>query len=166
MPSIRVSKNLNNKTYFLTFTVKNWYYILDRHKRWNIIANSLKFFQENKELKLYGFVFMINHIHLLILSQDTIGFIRDFKKFTSIEILKNIKQTEPNLLKLFGNQKDGYELWSKTNMPELVDLEKFFFQKLKYIHENPMKRNYVVKAEDWYWSSANTNCWLKADSYL
>ncbi len=50
-------------------------------------------------------------------------------------------------------------------MPELVDSEKFFFQKLKYIHENPMKRTYVIRPEDWYWSSANTNYWLKTDSY-
>ena len=80
MPSIRVSKELNDKAYFLTFTVKNWYYVLDRYNRWNIIANSLKYFQENKELKLYGFVFMINHIHLLVSSPDVAGFIRDFKK--------------------------------------------------------------------------------------
>ncbi len=50
---------------------------------------------------------MINHIHLLILSQDIIGFIRDFNKFTSREILKNMRQTEPNLLELFDNQKEG-----------------------------------------------------------
>ncbi|MFZ2970000.1 MAG: transposase [Minisyncoccia bacterium] len=101
MPSIRISKELNEGNYFITFTIKNWYYILDRHNRWNIIADSLEYFQKNKELKLYGFVFMINHIHLLLFYSDMIGFVRDFKKFTAKEILKNIKQTEPNALKLF-----------------------------------------------------------------
>ncbi|MEA1937098.1 MAG: hypothetical protein U9N04_03230 [Patescibacteria group bacterium] len=38
MPSIRISQELNEGIYFLTFTVKNWYYVLDRHYRWNIIA--------------------------------------------------------------------------------------------------------------------------------
>ena len=51
-------------------------------------------------------------------------------------------------------------------MPELIISEKFFLQKLNYIHENPLKRNYVMKAEDWYWSSANKNCELKIDGWL
>ena len=187
----------------MTFTVKNWYYVLDRHNRWSIIANSLKFFQKNRELKLYGFVFMINHLHLIIFSKDTIGFVRDFKKFVAREILKNIRQTEPNMLKLFrvqvrdteptsgdteptsgdteptvaieeiqgsGRRPEPttmtYEFWNKTNMPELIVSEKFFLQKLNYIHENPLKRNYIMKSEDWYWSSANKNCELKVDSWL
>ena len=172
MPSIRINKELNEGTYFLTFTVKNWYYVLDRHYRWNIIANSLKYFQKNRELKLYGFVFMINHLHLMIFSKDTIGFIRDFKKFVARKILKNIRQTEPNALKIFRVQvKDAkptmtYEFWNRTNMPEMITSEKFFLQKLNYVHENPLKRNYVMKPEDWYWSSANKNCELKSDSWL
>ncbi len=176
MPSIRISKELNEGTYFLTLTVKNWYYVLDRHNRWDIIANSLKYFQKNKGLKLYGFVFMINHIHLLVFYSDMISFVRDFKKFTAGEILKNIRQTEPNMLKLFIKKnvvqvRDAepiiaYEFWSKTNMPELINFEKFFFQKLKYIHDNPVKRKYVMKSEDWYWSSDNKDCELKADDYL
>ena len=188
MPSIRVNQKLNEGTYFLTFTVKNWYYVLDRHNRWNIIANSLEYFKKNRGLKLYGFVFMINHLHLITFSKDTIGFVRDFKKFVAREILKNIRQTEPNALKLFikkqmvqvrdtepivrdnksaiKNTKPTYEFWHKTNMPELIESEKFFLQKLNYIHENPLKRNYVTKSEDWYWSSANKNCELKADGWL
>ena len=174
MPSIRVNQELNEGTYFLTFTIKNWYYVLDRHYRWNIIANSLKYFQKNKELKLYGFVFMINHLHLITFSKDTMGFIRDFKKFVAREILKNIRQTEPNVLKIFLNKQKvqvrdtepTYEFWNKTNMPELIISEKFFLQKMNYIHENPLKRNYVLKPEDWYWSSANKDCELRADSWL
>jgi len=180
MPSIRINKELNEGTYFLTFTVKNWYYILDRHYRWNIIANSLKYFQKNKGLKLYGFVFMINHLHLITFSKNTIEFVRDFKKFVAREVLKNIRQTEPNALKLFlkkqqvqvgdteptANAEPIYEFWNKTNMPELIISEKFFLQKMNYIHENPLKRNYVMKTEDWYWSSANKNCELKTDSWL
>ena len=188
MPSIRVNQELNEGTYFLTFTVKNWCYVLDRHNRWNIVANSLKFFQKNREFKLYGFVFMINHLHLIIFSKDTIGFVRDFKKFVAREILKNIRQTEPNALKLFikkqkvqvgdteptvgdieptvENTEPIYEFWHKTNMPEMIISEKFFLQKLNYIHENPLKRNYVTKPENWYWSSANKNCELKADNWL
>lgn len=161
MPSVRIQKEFTDGTYFITLTVKNWYYVLDRYHRWNILANSLKFFQENRNLKIFGCVFMINHIHLLVNSKDTIAFIRDFKKFTTQEIKKNIKSTEPNLLKLFTTKENAFEFWESTNMPEFIETEKFFFQKLKYIHDNPVKREYVEQPENWHWSSANPNCPIK-----
>ncbi len=88
-------------------------------------------------------------------SPDMIGFVRDFKKFTSKEIQTNIIASEPNVLKLFavGNRK--YEFWSKTNMPKIIETEKYLFQKINYIHANPVRRQYVKRPEDWIWSSAN-----------
>jgi len=163
MPSVRISKELNNGIYFFTLTVKNWYYILDRYGRWDILANSLEWFKKNKKIKLFAFVFMINHIHLIIKSGDLIGFARDFKRFTTKSILSNIKQFEPGVLEIFRNENGNYELWSKTNMPEIVETDKFFQQKVDYIHHNPVKRNYVLNIEEWYWSSANKFCRLAAD---
>ncbi len=163
MPSIRVSKKENCGVYFLTITVKNWYYVLDRYYRWNILANSLGYLKENKNLKLYAFVFMINHIHLIVSSEDIAGFLRDFKGFTAKEIYKNIQKTEPNLLKIFTNEKGEFEFWEKTNMPKIIETEEFYLQKASYINDNPIKKEYVIENNHWYWSSANKNCELKAD---
>jgi REP element-mobilizing transposase RayT len=149
MPSIRVNKELNEGTYFLTFTVKNWYYIFDRHNRFQILSNSIQYCQKNKDLKLYAY------------------FVRDFKKFTSKEIQKNIIATEPSILKLFQVQNRGtepaYEFWQKTNMPKLIESEKYFFQKANYIHENPMRKQYVANPEYWLWSSANPQSVIKTE---
>jgi REP element-mobilizing transposase RayT len=164
VPSVRISKKLNAGTYFITITVKKWYYVLDRYGRWNMLADSLKWFQNNKNLKLYGFVFMLNHLHLIVKSEDVIGFVRDFKSFNSKQIIENIKKFEPNVVKLFETSSGKYELWEKTNMPKGVENERYFYQKLKYIHENPVRRNYVMRPEDWYYSSANSHCELKTDS--
>ncbi len=162
MPSIRVLEHLNNGMYYLTFTIHMWYYILDRNERWSILSSSLKYCIENKNLKLHCFVFMINHIHLIVSSEDIAGIIRDFKKFTSKQIRKNIEITEPNLLKLFQKKdNDEFHLWEDTNMPVNIETQKFFLQKQKYIHLNPVKRHYVMLPEHWYWSSANENCELK-----
>lgn len=98
---------------------------------------------------------MLNHIHLLYSSTDASGLIRDFKKFTSKELKKNIHDTEPNLFKLFHDENGKFQLWQETNMPILIESEKVFMQKLIYIHNNPVKKNYVLKPEYWYWSSAN-----------
>lgn len=163
MPSVRISRESNDGTYFLTLTVKKWYYILDRYGRWDILANSLAWFQKNKKIRLFSFVFMINHLHLIVKSENSIGFIRDFKRFTTKKILENIKRFEPNTLKIFQNKNGGFDIWSKTNMPEIIETERFLLQKIDYILNNPVKRAYVLNPEDWYWSSANRLCKLKVD---
>ncbi len=144
-------------------TVKRWYYLFDRHYRWNILADSLNYCRKNKGLKIYGFVFMLNHIHLIIHSPDVSGFIRDFKRFTSGELRKNIAKTEPTVLPLFLNEEGKHEFWDKTNLPKLIETEMFFNNKLEYIHNNPIRKNYVMRADDWYWSSANPLCEINAD---
>ena len=163
MPSIHISKDLNNGVYFLTFTVKKWYHIFDRHNRWNIVADSLRFCREHKNLKIYGFVFMTNHIHIIVESPNVADFIRDFKRHTSREIHKNIVALEQGIERLFVNPDGKFAVWQETNMPIFLESEKVFLQKLNYIQENPVRKNYVINAEDWYWTSANEKCKLRTD---
>jgi len=157
MPSIRINRELTLGIYYLTFTVRNWYYIFDRHNRFKILADSLKYCQKQKGLKLYAYVFMLNHIHLIASASDMIVFVRDFKKFTSKEIQKNIIATEPNVLSLFEIEHGKYEFWAKTNMPKIIESEEYFFQKINYIHTNPVRKQYVKRPEEWVWSSANSD---------
>lgn len=154
MPSVRIPRELKEEIFFLTFTVHRWYYLFDRHNRWDILIDSLKYCQANKGLKIYHFVFMLNHMHLIVRSSEMIGFIRDFKTFTSKEIKKNITNTEPQILKLFKEGED-YHFWQKTNMPELIRSEDFYFAKAQYVEQNPVRKRYVNRAEDWVYSSAN-----------
>ena len=83
-------------------------------------------------------------------SPDTLGFVCDFKKFTSGEIHKNILAWEPNIERLFLNPDGSYSLWQDTNMPVLLESEKVFLQKLNYLHENPVRKNYYNKKSKKY----------------
>ncbi len=166
MPSIRISKEFTSGIYYLTFTVRNRYYLFDRHKRLEILEDSLNYCQKHKGLKLYAYVFMLNHIHIIASSSDTIAFVRDFKKFTSKEIQKNIIATEPNVLKLFDMGSGKYEFWERTNMPKMIKSEEYLFQKIRYIHANPVRKQYVKSPEDWVWSSANSESTIKVELSL
>ncbi|HHT9115320.1 MAG TPA: hypothetical protein ACFYEL_02510 [Candidatus Wunengus californicus] len=46
---------------------------------------------------------------IIAFAPDMIAFVRDFKKFTSKEMQKNINATEPNVLKLFDMGSGKYE---------------------------------------------------------
>ena len=161
MPISTISKNHNQSLYFITPTILNCYYIFDRHNRWHTIADSIIYCQKHKNLEVYGYVFMLNHLHMIIRSPDAIGFIRDFKKYTSTALIKNIRQFEPNILQLFKNEDGGYNFWKIDNQPKIIETEKFALQKLNYIHNNPVTKGYVDNPSHWKWSSANPNSLIK-----
>jgi len=110
--------------------------------------------QKHKGLKVYGFVFILNHLHFIASAPDLSAVIRDMKKFLSKELKKNICALEPNILQLFESDSDT-SFWEPTNYPQLIESEKFFLQKLQYIQENPVRKSYVHFSEDWKWSSAS-----------
>ena len=37
----------------------------------------------------------------------------------------------------------------------MIEGEEFYNQKVNYIEENPVRKQYVKNSEDWIWSSAN-----------
>lgn len=154
MTSPRVKNELNSGIYFLTCSVKNLYYIFDRHNRWDILLQSLKYFQQEKGLKIYAWVFMLNHIHLLVERNDVSGFLRDFKKFTSKKLKESILAHEPTVLKIF-QEDENFHFWENTNMPQKIETMHFFKQKYNYIHDNPVRKRYVKNKEDWLYSSAH-----------
>ena len=154
MPSIRIKNELKNEIHFVTSTIQKWYYIFDRYDRWEILLNALRFYQENRDLKIYSWVFMLNHVHFIFQSDDGIDFLRSFKSYTSHQMKENIRITEKNVLQLFKFE-DGYHIWQEKNFPETIQSEDFFYQKVNYIEENPVRKGYVNKPEDWKYSSAN-----------
>ncbi len=155
MPSKRICKEGNNGFYFLTFTVQHWYYIFDRYDRWEILKNSLNYCIENKELSVMAYVFMLNHIHLIVHSPDVAGFVRDFKKHTSRELMKNIQKYEPQIVHFFQNENGNFNIWKKTNMPIYLESDFVYGQKWDYIEANPVMKKYVHSTNHWWYSSAN-----------
>jgi len=83
---------------FFTATVLDWKKLFAPDKYKDVIINSLRFLVEQKRIALYGFVIMPNHIHLLWLilppyKREAIQ--RDFLKFTSQQIKKDLKMKPP-----------------------------------------------------------------------
>lgn len=155
MPSLRISKKLNNGTYFITFVVYKHQNVLDKYNCCEILADSLNYRIKKKEIIVEGFVFMRNHIHLIVTSQDMIRFVRNFKRFTAKVIKKNLPE---GLINRLINTEGQYQFWERTNMPIWIETDYFFQIKLNYIHENPTRAGYVEYEDDWCWSSANNFC--------
>ena len=54
-----------DKLYFYTATITNWRKLLEPDKYKNIIIDSLGYLVKAQKIKVYGFVIMPNHIHIL-----------------------------------------------------------------------------------------------------
>jgi putative transposase len=110
---------------------------------------------------------MTNHIHLLVNSgpnfklEDTI---RDFKRHTS-KTITNLIISEPEsirerLLSLFGmaamesSKAQKIKFWQTGNHAIEIFSEKFVWEKINYIHKNPVRSKFVSNPEEWTYSSA------------
>ena len=82
---------------------------------------------------------------------------RDFKKFTSKQILKTLVE-EPEsrrdwMLKYFESacehlkRDQKYKVWQTGYHAEILHSRKFLLQKLNYIHNNPVKARIVDEPE-------------------
>ena len=83
------------KLHFLTITVIDWIDLFTRPALKHVIIDSLKFCQQKKGLIIYAFVIMPSHIHLIVKTKSVYKLedtIRDFKKYTSKELIKTIKE--------------------------------------------------------------------------
>jgi REP element-mobilizing transposase RayT len=136
----------------------------------NIIlnANGYKIQDQSKPHFITASVIMSNHIHLIIQSEKgkLSDLIRDFKKFTSKSILESIQINDYEsrkdwMLKRFEfaagshSRNENFQFWQYGNHPEEIYSEKFFWSKLDYIHQNPVRAGIVEQPEYYLYSSAS-----------
>jgi putative transposase len=98
--------------HFITFAVSEWVDVFTRKLYRDILLDSIRYCQKEKGMRLHSWCIMSNHLHLIVASKenDLSGLLRDFKKFTSKEIIKAIKENKQEsrrewMLEIF--QKEG-----------------------------------------------------------
>lgn len=58
-------KTSANEIYFLTISVIDWINLFDREIYKEIIIENLQYCQNHKQLEIYAYVIMSNHLHLV-----------------------------------------------------------------------------------------------------
>ena len=151
----------DQQPHFLTATVVDWIPLFANPEIVSIILDSLRFVQKEREVILYGYVIMEDHLHLVASAPELSKTIREFKSFTARAIVDYLRgQNSVPLLKELGRAKlyhkkeSKYQLWEEGNHPEEICSERMLIQKIEYIHRNPIRRGYVDEAEHWRYSSA------------
>jgi putative transposase len=91
------------------------------------------------ELCVHGYVVMPEHVHLLL---------SEPQQQTLADAIKSLKQGVSR--RLIG---EAEHFWQKRYYDFNVRNEPQFVEKLRYIHQNPVKRGLCARAEDWEWGS-------------
>lgn len=163
-----IQYRITGEVYFVTDTVVDWVDIFSRPSYKHIILESLKYCQEQKGLLIYAWVLMTNHLHMIVGSNGenkVSDIMRDFKKFTSKEIISTLKSDIKesrrdwmlNRFEYAGrNDKKitNSRFWQEGNDAQEIFLQDYFNQKLEYLHQNPVKAEIVNNPEDYRYSSA------------
>ncbi len=79
MPRSRYRIHSTDYPHFLTATINQWQPLFTRTETVNIVLNSWRFLQQEADFKLYGYVILENHLHLIAASADLS---RDMQRFT------------------------------------------------------------------------------------
>ena len=96
----------------------------------------------------------------------------DFKKFTSNQIVSTIENNWQEsrrkwMLDIFHQQGEKnsrnqcHQFWRQENCPQELYSPGFIFQKLNYIHNNPVEAGIVDRAEEYLYSSARDYYYTK-----
>ena len=146
-------------THFVTFTVHQWVDVFTRKAYVDIVLENLHYCQQHKGLKIYAWVIMSNHCHLIIRTEEfkLSDVIRDFKKYTAKRIMEAIETNEQESRKRWLTwllKKEGHIwFWEEGYHGEEITSKDFFDSKVQYIHLNPLRAGIVQKEEEYRYSS-------------
>ncbi|MCK9622840.1 MAG: transposase [Methylobacter sp.] len=148
--------------HFLTCTVLNWIPLFTRPQTAGIILDALRYRQEEHDWKIYGYVILENHLHMIVQAENLAVELPRFKSFTARNLIDHLKECRAERLlqqlaffrKEYKREDRDYQCWEEGSHPQLIENEQVLRQKLEYIHQNPVKRGYVDEAEHWRYSSA------------
>ena len=152
---------MSTNLFFFTATILEWKHLLKNDEYKEIITQSMKFLVKDERVKIYAFVIMPNHIHLVwrIHEPHLLQNVqRDFLKFTAQKMKAKLKTENPEYLESYRvNAKDReFQFWERDPLSvELLSLN-VIKQKIDYIHSNPIhpKWNLAQTIVDYKYSSA------------
>jgi len=171
------------QAYFITNTIVGWKNIFVTTRSINVIIDSWNFFIAKRGVEFLAYTIMPSHLHYIVNLLDfeygVSEMQRDFKRHTARQMIEGLegainkppaqplplfdaanfrREAASNLLAHFraagriANQ--THRIWLPDDQPEMISTQKFFEEKLRYVHVNAVESKIVSVAEAYPYSSA------------
>jgi hypothetical protein len=153
----------------LTYTIVEWLPVFITEASCKIVTDSLTFCHRSKYLRVNAYVVMPTHLHLIAFDADCdterLGqTLTDFRKFTGRQLSDYCTEHAPRCfretLRAQATADRERRFWQPSRHPEAIVGERFWQQKIDYLHDNPCRKGLVVSPDHWRFSSA---AWYMSD---
>jgi putative transposase len=151
------------EAHFLTFSCFKRQPFLSRDRTCRWMAQSILKSLQKHAFHLWAYVLMPEHVHLVVwptkVVYDTGRFLKSVKQPVAVRAVRFVRKHAPDFLsRMLDRQPNGDEhhrFWQRgggydRNLWTTAEV----WEKIDYIHNNPVKRGLCERPEDWYWSSA------------
>lgn len=139
----------------------------------DIVKESLTFCNRKFRANILAYVIMPNHLHIILEmenSNERINYMRDFKKYSSTMIRKEIELHSPEILDIirYNYRKQCFKIWTDRFDEVYVESKKVCEVIIDYIHDNPLQEKWQLVSEpaQYGFSSAAFYDWSAKDNLV
>ena len=138
-----------NEIYFWTITINKWQHLLKPDDNKMIVINSLQWLVQNKLVRIYGYIIMPNHIHLLWEQLKMNGKElpkNSFEKYTAKSLVNKMKAEKDASLEnyLTAATDRQHNIWLRDPLANKIFNLEMLVQKLDYMHLNPLQPHWLL----------------------
>lgn len=150
-------------SHHITFSCFRGIPLLSRDRSCSWLLDALELGRSQSLYDLWAYVIMPEHVHLLLLPGEGVKIstiLTSVKQSVSKRAINWLKANAPHFLdQMEDRQPSGkrcYRFWQRgggydRNLRSVRDIH----EKIRYIHENPVRRGLVSRTTDWCYSSAS-----------
>lgn len=158
----RLTVNIPGHIHFLTCSFYHRFDLLASSTACQLLGAALRDARETAQFDLWAYVFMPNHVHLLIRPRSETysmaAIQRSFKEPFAREFVQLMRQNDTHLLKLlrFGqNPRWFHRVWQRGGgFDRNLYTSEYVRRAAAYTEANPVRRGLVESPGEWRWSSA------------
>lgn len=133
----------------------------------NIIIQSLEFLTLKNKIRVYGFVIMPNHMHLILRNIEMNG--KEFPdesllKFTAHQFKKELNSKIYILDNFLVRKSDRrYQFWQRSSLPIEIGNREMLERTLNYTHLNPLQRHWNLVEDAILYEYSSCSFYEKGD---
>jgi len=146
---------------YLTFSCYHRLPLLKNDRIKHLLLDRIGEVRATGAFKLWAWVIMPEHVHLLIYpnlpDHPADRILREIKRPVGQQVISRWRQMHAAILQNITDRRGAAHFWQVGGgYDRNIISDEELFEKINYIHENPIKRELVSNAEDYPWSSARS----------
>lgn len=158
MPHTKRMVRWNTGVRFITFSCYQRLPLLGNSKIRDLFANAIANSRRRYNFKLFAWVIMPEHVHLLLKPADNIDIttpLRAIKVAVAMPVIARWRELNASILEHVVDANGRHRFWQRGGGFDRVCRDSAELSRhVLYIHCNPVERGLCWKSTEWVWSSA------------